>query len=270
MIKRRNSINDQWSARRRQMLESPAYRVLSQRSITGRDRLTWRKDGVRLASSWIACREAVVKRRNSISGQFAPRRIQMLESPAYRALSRSGHMVISRIEIELAAHGGNDNGRLPVTVEDFVHYGMHRTSVAPAIREVEALGFIRVTERGCGGNAEHRSPNKFFLTYAQSRDSRRHPPTDEWRRIGTLEEANEIARAARANKSQWAVERGKRSWRKRQQKAKAGTENARSSMLNGSIEMQVSPVRDTSIPRSGEDTELLSISRSGDYHPVQG
>jgi hypothetical protein len=50
MIKRRNSINDQWSARRRQMLESPAYRVLSQRSITGRDRLTWRKDGVRLAS----------------------------------------------------------------------------------------------------------------------------------------------------------------------------------------------------------------------------
>jgi hypothetical protein len=59
--------------------------------------------------------------------------------------------------------------------------------------------------------------------------------------------------------------RGSRSWRKRQQKAKAGTENARSSMLNGSIEMQVSPVRDTSIPRSGEDTELLSISRSGEY-----
>ena len=28
--KRRNSINDQWSARRREMLESPAYRVLSQ------------------------------------------------------------------------------------------------------------------------------------------------------------------------------------------------------------------------------------------------
>jgi len=70
-----------------------------------------------------------VKRRNSISGQFAPRRIQMLESPAYRALSRSGHMVISRIEIELAAHGGND-GRLPVTVEDFVHYGVAGISLS--------------------------------------------------------------------------------------------------------------------------------------------
>jgi hypothetical protein len=27
-IKRRNSINDQWSARRREMMESPAYRAL--------------------------------------------------------------------------------------------------------------------------------------------------------------------------------------------------------------------------------------------------
>ena len=78
----------------------------------------------------------------------------MLESPAYRALSASGHKVISRIEIELGHHGGNDNGRLPVTTNDFVEYGMHRTSVAPAIREAEALGFIRVTERGRGGNAE--------------------------------------------------------------------------------------------------------------------
>jgi hypothetical protein len=48
-------------------------------------------------------------------------------------------MVMSRIEIELAAHGGNDNGRLPVTTEQFVEYGMHRTSVAPAIREAEAF-----------------------------------------------------------------------------------------------------------------------------------
>jgi hypothetical protein len=84
------------------------------------------------------------KRRNAISGQFAARPIEMLESPAYRALSLSAHMVISRIEIELAHHGGNDNGQLPVTVDQFVEYGMHRSSVAPAIRETEALGFIAV------------------------------------------------------------------------------------------------------------------------------
>lgn len=159
-----------------------------------------------------------MRRRNRINGQFAARRIEMLESPAYRVLSRSGHMIISRVEIELAAHGGNDNGRLPVTTEDFVEYGMHRTSVAPAIREADALGLIRVTERGRAGNAEHRSPNLFYLTYAHHRDSRKHPPTDEWRSIQTLQEANQIACAARANKNELAVERGKRSWRKRQKK----------------------------------------------------
>ena len=90
----------------------------------------------------------------------------------------------------MAHHGGNDNGRLPVTTDDFVAYGIHRGSVAPAIREAEALGFIRVTERGRGGNAEHRSPNYFFLTFAHNRNSRAEPPTHDWRRIGTLEEAN--------------------------------------------------------------------------------
>ena len=165
-----------------------------------------------------------IKRRNRISGQFAARMIEMLESPAYRALSRAAHMVISRIEIELAHHGGNDNGRLPVTTNDFVEYGMHRTSVAPAIREAEALGFIRITERGRGGNAEHRSPNLFFLTFAHARDSGKHPPTHDWRRIKTAAEAEQISNAARANKNPHAVADGKRSWRKRQQKA--GTENS--------------------------------------------
>jgi hypothetical protein len=206
-----------------------------------------------------------VKRRNSINGQFAARLIEMLESPAYRVLSRSGHMVIARIEIELAPHGGNDNGRLPVTTDNFVEYGMHRTSVAPAIREAEALGFIRITERGHGGNAEYRSPNRFYLTYAHTPDNKKKPPTHEWRRIKTLQEANEIARISRNNKSTSAVERGKRSWRKRQQKTKTGTENTRLSILKNSLETSESPVRDSGITGSGGETELLSISRGGEH-----
>ena len=151
-----------------------------------------------------------IKRRSRISGQFSARLIEMLEAPGYRVLSRSAHMVISRIEIELASHGGNDNGRLPVTTEDFVAYGMHRTSVASALRESEALGFIRITERGRGGNAEHRTPNKFFLTFAQGRDSRASPPTHDWRRTKTMEEAEQIANEARAAKPH-AVTHGKKS-----------------------------------------------------------
>src|SRR5262249_48015932 len=147
-----------------------------------------------------------VKRRNRISGQWSPRLIEMLESPAYRALSLSAHRAMARIEIELARHGGNDNGRLPVTFEDFIEYGIHHNGVAPAIRQLEALGFVRVTERGRGGNSEHRQPNKFFLTFAHSRESRQSPPTHDWRKIKTLEEAMEIAQAARDNKNPRAVQ----------------------------------------------------------------
>jgi hypothetical protein len=92
-----------------------------------------------------------------------------------------------------------------VTKQDFIDYGIHDHAVAPAIREAEALGFIRVTERGRGGNAEHRQPNKFFLTFAHGRDSRAQPPTHEWGKINTMEEAEEVAQTARNNKDPRAV-----------------------------------------------------------------
>src|SRR5262249_40089890 len=146
-----------------------------------------------------------IKRRNKISGQFAPRLIEMLESPAWRVLSLSARKVINRIEIELAHHGGNDNGRLPVTKRGFMDYGVSDRLVAPAIREAEALGFIRVTERGRGGNSEYRQPNLFFLTFAHCRTSRAEPPTHDWGKIKTIGGAEAIAAAARAEKNASAV-----------------------------------------------------------------
>jgi len=134
------------------------------------------------------------RRRNTIGEQFAPRTIRMLESPSYRVLSLSGHRILARVEIEMAHHGGCDNGKLPVTFEDFVQYGMDRHAVAPAIRECCALGFLEVTELGRAGNAEFRQPSKYRLTY---RHVDRANPTNEWQRIHTVEEAEQIAWAAR-------------------------------------------------------------------------
>jgi hypothetical protein len=146
--------------------------------------------------------------RRSTLTSFSIRPTEMLESPAYRVLSRAAHQVMSRIEIELRHHGGKDNGRLPITFEDFVEYGLERHAIAPATRELEALGFIRVTERGRGGCAEHRSPNKFFLGFAHSRDG--IAPTHDWRKIPTMEVAEEIARAARATRNKRSARRGRR------------------------------------------------------------
>jgi len=136
-------------------------------------------------------------RRNRIGAQFAWRIIEMLESPAYRVLSLAAHRVLARIEIELAQHGGNDNGRLPVTFNQFVEYGINRHAIAPAIRELCALGFLEVTEQGRAGNAEFRQPNKFRLSY---RPVGRAKPTDEWRQIKTHEQA--VARQAEARRPQ--------------------------------------------------------------------
>jgi hypothetical protein len=135
------------------------------------------------------------KKRNKIDGQFNARLIEMMESPAYRVLSLSAHRVLDRIMIELAHHGGNDNGKLPVTYEHFEEYGIHRQAIAPAIRELEALGFIEVTQRGKPSFGEFRWPNLFRLTCVNCKSI--PSPTHEWRRIPTIEAAELLARSSR-------------------------------------------------------------------------
>lgn len=119
----------------------------------------------------------------------------MLCSPAWCALSLSARRILDRVEIEMADHGGTDNGKLPVTYDDFERYGIHRHAISPGIREAVVLGFLEVTEPGRAGNAEWRKPNLFRLTY---RNSPNDGPTNEWERIKTDEQAADLARAARS------------------------------------------------------------------------
>jgi hypothetical protein len=136
------------------------------------------------------------KKRTSIRSAFAPRRIEMLNAPAYCVLSLSARRVLDRIEIELANHGGRDNGKLPVTFDDFVRYGLDRHAIAPAIREAAALGFVNAIT-GRAGNGEFRNPNLFGLTYRHIIANTIAEPTDEWNRIKTREDAERIAQQAR-------------------------------------------------------------------------
>ncbi|WAC26263.1 hypothetical protein [Ancylobacter sp. SL191] len=136
--------------------------------------------------------------KQAIVGQFAPRLIEMLRSPAYRALSQSEHRILARLEIELADHGGADNGRLPATYDDFQEYGVHRHAIAPALRALEALGFIEITERGRAGNGEWRRPHQFRLTYRPTKEA---GSSDDWRHVETVRAAEKLARAARKQNS---------------------------------------------------------------------
>jgi hypothetical protein len=157
-------------------------------------------------SKWTRRPDGKTIRRKSlrISGQFAPRCIDMQESPAYRVLNLAEHRILARIEIELAHHGGLENGDLPITYEQFIAYGIRRNSIAPAIRTVVGLGFVRA-KLGRGGNSEFRRPNLFGLTYRHFQKARYGDvtePTDDWRRIGSLDEARHIAEMARSEKTE--------------------------------------------------------------------
>jgi hypothetical protein len=122
-------------------------------------------------------------------------RREMLDSPAYRALSFSARRILNRIEIEHCRHRGKENGKLTVTYNNFEQYGIHHNAIGPAIREAEALGFIHITQHGRAGNADQRSSNKFRLTYLATD----HPYTDEWRHIDS-EQAKALAKKARKEK----------------------------------------------------------------------
>jgi hypothetical protein len=181
------------------------------------------------------------RRKTTIGGAFAPRLIEMISSPPFCVLSLSARRVLDRLEIEMASHGGTNNGKLPVTFADFHRYGIDYDAIAPAIREVVALGFVEITRVGRAGNAEYRSPNIFRLTY---RHTDYDNPTDEWRRITGDEQAKKIAVEAR----------------------KAINKNYNSSRGKPGVsvgENLVAPVGETQTTVSPWKPRLLTISPSG-------
>ena len=122
--------------------------------------------------------EAFIKRRRSLN-----------ESAAMAALTLAAHRVLVRLEIELMQHGGKNNGKLIVTYNDFVAFGMHRSTVAPAIRLLATLGLIEITLRGWR-LAAHGRPARYRLTYLEAFGK---PPTDEWKAYPPIQKRRQPA-----------------------------------------------------------------------------
>jgi hypothetical protein len=137
--------------------------------------------------------------KRKIDGQYVPHLRELIESPAWRVLSLSARRVLDRIEIEYLRHGGKDNGRLPVTFENFMAYGIDRHAIAPAMRELDDLGIAKITQHGRAGNAEFRRPNHFRLTYLSGPGEA--AATHEWRGFTTAEAAKAASSFARKRKA---------------------------------------------------------------------
>jgi hypothetical protein len=135
-------------------------------------------------------------RANTIQGQWRAHTIDMIESPAWRALSHVARKCLDRIEIELANHGGRDNGKLPVTYRDFADYGLGKPSIALGLAELIALGFVEMKPGYASSNPEHGRTSCFRVVFKQGRDG--PPGEDRWRRFKTGLEAKAAIKKARA------------------------------------------------------------------------
>jgi hypothetical protein len=201
------------------------------------------------------------RRRNQLVESWVAHRRSMLESPAWRVLSRGARQFLDRLQIEHMAHGGRENGKLPLTYQDLIAYGMTRAQIAPAMREAEALGFAICTKRGRGGNADCRAPNLWRLTYVQSVTTSSVAaalPTDEWEKIKTVVEAEAKAANARANKNPLKVAFGKR-----QKNRSRYRKPALVPMSETDTETASAPVSETGTTRSVWKLTLPSIARVG-------
>jgi hypothetical protein len=136
--------------------------------------------------------------RNRLEAPFAPFPCEMVESPAFRALSGSAVKILFQLTAIWSRSGGlahNVNGQLIATYERMCRFwGMDSHTVAAAMRQLKTLGFVEVTEPGCSGNADERQPNQFRLTFLPAVGV---PGTgsNEWKRIAP-EDAKRIANKA--------------------------------------------------------------------------
>ena len=110
---------------------------------------------------------------------------ELMESPAFRVLSRVGYQFLFRLIVEHCAHAGKENGRLAVGWNEFEAWGINRGMISRACEEVTRLGFVQVVDRGRKGYGSALGRRALFkLTFqgvVGSDDS--GPPTNEWQRL---------------------------------------------------------------------------------------
>ena len=100
---------------------------------------------------------------------------ELLESDAWRSMSRAARLVVDRVLIEHMAHAGTANGDLIVTYADFVKFGVRRESLPAAIADAGARGLIIITEKGRASTGPDRWPSKYAVGWLPLKDGAAAP-----------------------------------------------------------------------------------------------
>src|ERR1700753_1487163 len=133
--------------------------------------------------------------RTDMSEQFIAHRGDRRESAAWHALPDEARRLLDRLELEHMRHPGTENGSLLCTYADFHKAGIRRSSIALAIRQSVALGFLEVKRHGYRTARTLRAPSAYTLTSVNGW-GKSPSPTDGWRSV--RDEADAAARLAAA------------------------------------------------------------------------
>ena len=104
---------------------------------------------------------------------------ELLESDAWRSMSRASRVVVDRIMLEHMAHAGTENGNLVVTYADFVKFGVRRESLPAAIADATDRGLITITEKGRASTGVDRWPSRYALGWLPLFDGA--PAINRWK-----------------------------------------------------------------------------------------
>lgn len=143
---------------------------------------------------------SILRGRNAVpkGDSFTWATTEMKESPAWRAMPLAARQVVDRIEVEHGLHGGQLNGKLPVTYDDFEKYGIRRMSIAFGIRAAVALGWLDITDQGHRGAADVRRAARYALTWVDRHDGA--PRSNRWKRFRTTADAELAVTSVRPKK----------------------------------------------------------------------
>jgi hypothetical protein len=124
---------------------------------------------------------------------------ELINSPAWKAQSIHCRRLIDFLMLEHLNHGGKENGFLKAPFAQLQASGIGRRYIAPAIREAEALGLLRV-RHGALRALQLSALNLFRLTFYHSKETNDAggvywiAGTHEWKRT-TSERATTVKKS---------------------------------------------------------------------------
>lgn len=131
-------------------------------------------------------------KKPKINYSFIPINTEVLSSIPWGMLKLNDRKILDRLFIEHSAHGGNENGRLIVTYDNFVAHGVRKQSIAESICRLEGLGFIETTRQGRPAGGDMKVPSTYLITTLPYPDGNVFlEPKNTWKQIKTVEEGKQ-------------------------------------------------------------------------------